>query len=289
VEVDSVEHYLGSCDPVKSAWITCSDLPCFATMGNIPLSSILFLQFDLANISKSSKHRILRTISNFATALHFARESCKARRLQGPCASEEITRSFYATTSLQRPSQLSQINPLKDRALKKIAAVPDTAITAFTGGTATPNPGPAGAGVVFYHQSREIQTIYKSLGNSSNNIGDIYAIGMALTYFRANYATQFDSIHIFTDSHYASESIRGRYSPKTNREIIHEASELYLSFHSPTKSRSRAQIHWTPTQVGIRGNERAEEIANIGSAESRAHPNIPNDGACPPPFDYSIT
>lgn len=141
----------------------------------------------------------------------------------------------------------------------------------FTDGAAEPtNPGPAGWG----WWVRDDLCDYGSLGVVTNNVAELTAIRQALT----TLPTDVD-IELRPDSQYAINSIgfganwlagwrrRGwvtsKGSPVANRELITDIVQLIAVRTAETTCR------WVRGHVGVLGNERADQLAGRGAAESR--------------------
>jgi hypothetical protein len=74
----------------------------------------------------------------------------------------------------------------------------------YTDGSASPNPGPSGAGAcIFMPASDSVIDLGASLGHGTNNTGELYALGMLLTHLTHLKKTSCPSLavaHIFSDS-----------------------------------------------------------------------------------------
>ena len=85
------------------------------------------------------------------------------------------------------------VTPLANKTKKKGAKVtlasvvatlscpPPSTLVYYTDGSASPNPGPAGAGTVLFMDGLPVWIVAVPLGDSTNNIGELYAIGIALS------------------------------------------------------------------------------------------------------------
>ncbi len=128
--------------------------------------------------------------------LHFNYAVWKVRRWYeggdpNPQAAKLIAN--YACASLRPGREAAEKAPLRLRleelraqgrkrerhraAVEKIRAIPRGGITLYTDGSANPNPGPCGAGV---YCPEEGSGWYQGLGLGTNNLGELYAVGMAV-------------------------------------------------------------------------------------------------------------
>ena len=155
----------------------------------------------------------------------------------------------------------------------KINALGSKTLVAFTDGSANPNPGPAGSGAYIYSTTPgdawDTEAV-AALGKGSNNLGELWAIGMALQLALLRITTappgSYDTLRIFTDSIFARSCVLGEWNSPKYRVLV-EAIQLLLSHLT---SIITVGIEWVPAHVGIAANEHADFLAGLGTQRSIA-------------------
>ena len=150
---------------------------------------------------------------------------------------------------------------------QQLAAVPSGSIIAFTDGSASPNPGPCGAGAViqFYTAAGNLHHqdyIHAGLGLGTNNIGELWAIGMVIeaAHHRISEGLHLPHQgHIFSDSTYARGCLEEYRSAGVNSHLAELIGELI------DNSPIQWSIHWVPAHAGVQLNEDADTEANKGT------------------------
>lgn len=137
--------------------------------------------------------------------------------------------------------------------------VPGVAITAYTDGACTGNPGPAGLGVVLLRDGgKKREELSEYLGVATNNIAELAAIERALDLT----AEDPGSIRIHTDSQYAIGVLTKGWKAKANQELIGEIRDKLAD------RKRRVQFQYVPGHAGVPLNERADELAR-GAIKTR--------------------
>ncbi len=141
------------------------------------------------------------------------------------------------------------------RGSAKAAASPpvhvEGALTVYTDGACTGNPGPAGLGVVVIEGAGR-RELSEYLGEGTNNIAELTAIERALdmTHGRA------EPVRIHTDSQYAIGVLSKGWKAKANRELI-------AGILDKLKVRRGIALVYVPGHAGVPLNERADELARL--------------------------
>ncbi|EKD33032.1 MAG: ribonuclease H [uncultured bacterium] len=121
----------------------------------------------------------------------------------------------------------------------------------FADGGARGNPGPAGSGAVLYSKDgKEIATVSKYIGNTTNNQAEYTAIVLGLSKAMELEAEEVD---VYLDSELAVKQLNGQYKVK-NPEIAKrflEVHNLRLKFRNVRFSHVRREK-----------NSRADELVN---------------------------
>lgn len=136
-------------------------------------------------------------------------------------------------------------------------------IIIWTDGSAAPsNPGPCGSGVYIESTDKKFNVkLYAGLGFSTNNIGELTAIYMALHYLNLNIEDIKDRpIAIVTDSDYSKNVLTGKWTAKANVELIREIQELLQQRHET----NQVELHWIKGHVKFGPNELADSLAERG-------------------------
>ncbi len=153
----------------------------------------------------------------------------------------------------------AQASAAKESAKDLLASLPDDAAVCFTDGACKGNPGPAGAGCVVKLPDGSRHEAYKALGQATNNVGELTAIGMAIDILDDQ---GFDGpVHVLTDSKYSKGVLVDGWKAKANQALIKTVKSKL--------SRYDVTVHWIAGHVGIAENERADALANQGVDESR--------------------
>ena len=146
----------------------------------------------------------------------------------------------------------------------------------YTDGSASPNPGPCGAGATCFVPS--IKTVYdlgQSLGHNSNNFGELYALGMLFLFLIRLCADHpgINNVFIFSDSKLAINAAISRNKPISNCSIILALRRLFCKLSACAS----VKLLWIRGHTAIGGNERVDLISK---AFARSPVNID-------PFSFS--
>ena len=193
-----------------------------------------------------------------------------------PCSSHPLMRNPSA------PVRLTSFGSAGKRSAEQAAAavasfhtiydaIPKDGIIVFTDGSAVPNPGPCGAGVHISFPpvpgcAGGSVTFVCGLGQGSNNIGELWAHGVALQemQYPAFPLKHYSGVHIFTDSQYSINLITKGHQARANKEITAALKRLYKSVSLTTS----LHYHWCAGHTGIVGNDAADTSAGEGSTLS---------------------
>lgn len=88
-------------------------------------------------------------------------------------------------------------------------------VVIHTDGGSRGNPGPAAIGAVIEHDSQEIHTISRSIGDTTNNQAEYQALYAALLYALEIKA---QSVEVFADSELVVKQLQGTYKMK-NKDL----------------------------------------------------------------------
>lgn len=156
----------------------------------------------------------------------------------------------------------AQAAAAKVDASARLASLGPEVIRAFTDGACSGNPGPAGAGCVVRLTDGRVVERHKALGEGTNNIAELVAIGMALEVLRDEGVERTAVVAIFSDSSYSKGVLTGGWKAKANVVLIRKLKEAMAEWPN-------VELNWVAGHVGIAENERADALANKGVYESR--------------------
>jgi ribonuclease HI len=233
------------------------------------------------------------------SVLLFAREHSKAKGKIGNCA-EYVSNSVIARIAHISPASLTNStfpnNTFSEKELKQFASkiksfgssgkrsaeqanaaaafiesvvnkLPKGTVQIWTDGSklGKGSRGPAGAGVYITHTGGDNpdQKLCYALGESTNQGGEIWAVGGALATLNENLLSPNTEIHIFSDSDFTIKCLTGHYNSKVHHLLIKQVKELVGLF--PKKS---IHFHHVAGHAGIPGNEVADLLANEGARHS---------------------
>ncbi len=103
--------------------------------------------------------------------------------------------------------------------------MPENAISIYTDGASSGNPGPSGIGVLLKFQHHE-KTISKSIGKATNNIAELEAIRVGLMEVKKKNTP----VRVFTDSSYAFGLLELGWTPKKNRDLVKNIKKIMADF-----------------------------------------------------------
>ncbi|MBF0200201.1 MAG: ribonuclease HI [Desulfamplus sp.] len=148
---------------------------------------------------------------------------------------------------------------------EKNISPPDNAVTIFTDGASSGNPGPSGIGAVLIYGKHE-KEISEFIGESTNNIAELSAIQRALSQLKRRDLP----VRLFTDSNYAIGMLTKEWKASRNRELIVDIKKLMAEFYD-------LKIMKIKAHAGFDGNERADMLATGAitreSARDSLHPS----------------
>ena len=142
----------------------------------------------------------------------------------------------------------------------------------YTDGSASPNPGPCGAGAsIFFADNDTVIDMGRSLGWGSNNVAELFALGAVLTKLgdlKRDNVFNFEMAHIFSDSKLALLAATSGKKSLVNGPITRAVKIAYAY----ASSKLAIHLHWIRGHSAIGGNERVDRI-------SKAYASAPNNDA----------
>ena len=288
-DTDSTSHLYGSCPVVKAALRLCLSDPRTPTDPNWsealdkkttplyildfeapsepPIRRLPFLMvFNWAVWKVVSGLRKGRDAGNAAPAI--LRITLEMRHHWVSCFKAK-PKSTYGSASTRTPAQKKLA--FEDSSTL-IRSLPPHSIVIYTDGSSLGNPGPAGAGAVVTWTpplgNSLIVRLFFPLGTSTNNVGELWAIGMALQFIRDDprfrMAISIHPIYILTDSLLSCTSIsKGFCKDPFLDSLIREIRPGMASMiRCPL-------ILWIPGHSGVEGNDSADALAVHGSKTSK--------------------
>jgi ribonuclease HI len=157
--------------------------------------------------------------------------------------------------------KVSRKNKKGQEAIARLDSIPSNSILIFTDGSAIPNPGHAGAGAWVSIPGRPPFFLYEPLGHGTNNLGELWAIGMALQFLTDCIVQQ--DIFIITDSEWAIGKIV-KCAPGTPEFDPLVRAIVALTNNLPGKT----AFSWVQSHRGLTRNEIADRLAKLGSRKS---------------------
>ena len=233
-------------------------------------SAILYTREHLkagGRIDNTAKLVCKSTINRIA---HLAPTVLTNTSLPGNHFSEEDLKHFakkVKTFGASGKRTQEQATAAAAHAADLVSALPTDSIQIWTDGSklGKGKRGPTGAGAMITSTGTDIPThlLKYHLGEGTNQLGEIWAIGGALETIKADKCVEDVDIHVFSDSDFAIKCITGIYAAKMHYNIIKHVIALVEYFPKKT-----IHFHHVAGHAGIPGNETADGLANEGAKYS---------------------
>ena len=161
----------------------------------------------------------------------------------------------------------SQAKAAREYGQRLLDSIQPDSLIAFTDGASKGNPGPCGAGAYVYDNLATPwdQEDSAALGRGTNNLGELWAIGMAMQIALRRVSAHpgsYKRFLIFTDSQFSVGILTKGWKSKAHPNLASKLRLLFRDFPIPIS------IEWVPAHVGIDSNERADELADRGAKKS---------------------
>ena len=138
-----------------------------------------------------------------------------------------------------------------------IRTLHDEVIQVYTDGTF--KDGKTGAAAVFRNRGKYFLTIGAKIPRATNNIGEIYAIAIAVRRLVQEKVRRTTTC-FFIDSEYCIGLFTQGWIPKKNAKLVELVKKLLNKF---TKADNITRVMWTPSHRGIEGNEVVDKAADF--------------------------
>ena len=145
----------------------------------------------------------------------------------------------------------------------------DAWVEIYTDGACSGNPGPGGWGAVLYYGGHAKELCGGDAGPTTNNRMELTAAIEAL-----DALTRPSSVRVHTDSTYVRGGITSwlhgwkRNGWRTADKKPVKNADLWQRLDTAA-SRHRVEWHWVKGHAGDPGNERADQLANVGMSQAR--------------------
>jgi ribonuclease HI len=170
----------------------------------------------------------------------------------------------------------------------------------FCDGACEPNPGAGGWGVVAYNDGNELDAIHGGNPVATNNQMELTGLLEAIEWAKAKL---FGEVTIWCDSQYCVDGVNewlagwkrngwNRKKPNSPNRAEGEIKnlELWQAIDEVLSDASKSgdiSVKWVKGHAGIAGNERADELAEIGRQEALERGTSGADLALAPLADAS--
>ena len=147
--------------------------------------------------------------------------------------------------------------------------LPKQAIEVWTDGSkiGRASPGPAGAGVYVKRKGQEPTEITYYLGDSTNQVAEIWAIGGALEHLTEQGEDK-EEAHIFSDSQFALDCLTGKIFSQKHFYIIAKVKKLIRN------REGAVHYHHVAGHANITENDCADKLAKAGAEYSKTHSSL---------------
>lgn len=173
----------------------------------------------------------------------------------------------------------------------------------FCDGASVPNPGAGGWGVVAYRDGVEVSAQRGGNPDTTNNAMELTALLVAIERAGQFSGNSGELITIWSDSQYCVKGVNewlagwkrngwNRKKPNSPNRAAGEIKnlELWQAIDEVLTDASKSgdiSVKWVKGHAGVGGNERADELAEIGRQEALARGASGADLALAPPADAS--
>jgi ribonuclease HI len=216
----------------------------------------------------------------FVSALYFTRKLvCAGLDLSG--FKTAFRRHISSVLVHTRKGAIKAKAKAEQECLRQISAIPPSSTIVYTDGSAFGNPGPSGAGAIISIPKVGHTYLYEPLGTGTNNKGELWAIGMALSFLVTEEEPP-SPVVIITDSQLAMGLLTKGFRPKIHDDLIKTIIGNIIKYPA------RVSFIWSPGHAGIAGNEMADRLARKGSTISKKM-DLPAKLLGGNRFSYNIT
>ncbi len=259
--LDDVRHFTSDCTTIREVYAKIAEEAKIpndeGTLDMEDWQNVSSLNYDPSTLT-GPKHAG-RIIVGIVSSLPLLRDRVLAKGNAGNLKKE--LEGFLVSALTREKDNKGRKTRAGKLVLEEIAGLPADTIIAYTDGSSFGNPGPAGAGAYIVHPTKGTTNLYMPLGASTNNVGELWAIGMVL---RIADEEKWDhrKLFIVSDSKYAIGVLTKKHKAKKNLAII-----AHVKYHL-----GRGELHgmvYAPSHLGIEGNEIADRLAKTGARESR--------------------
>ena len=293
---------VASAGPLTKATIKGPPVPCITVPPSFPASNSRSSSYLLTTYLVDVPPNLVAPLLAFNFAVWRYREPAHAAKdAQSP---QWVAQRIFelASTLLRRikaPTRKRKNNfdnnAIADDHSASLVEAGPAAVICYTDGSASPNPGPSGAGAsLFLPSPGAIHDLGASLGHGTNNGAELYALGMLLTHLRTLSARspRINNAIVFSDSRYALNAATAKKPPLTNIPICLALRKAYTA----TCALINVQLRWVRGHAAIGGNERVDRIskrfaeASANGAAFPFDPSFPSSFSslmCPLPFPIS--
>ena len=157
--------------------------------------------------------------------------------------------------------------------LGEIESIPTGAHSFYTDGSANPNPGPCGAGVVHLLNGSIVHSFSVPLGRGTNNVGELYAAGVALSAMALVLEGPPDSLltfYLLSDSSFVLDLLLGRSQLRSKHPALVSIYPSVKKLWRSLAARATLRALKVKGHSGLRWNDYADRLADSARRRSVA-------------------